>query len=180
MDVEISEFVLSPLCPWAGNCQLLLDQAAPNETFCEEEMKWCFYKTKPRYKTWKINTCKEWRWCHLDAGRGAQCTADSFWLDCCMWIESSLSLRAKQKDKWQSTTVEREGGITQLVLRWVASFRRGRCSKCLKPWRKGVDVGLVEFSSINLHYWNRSDETTAISHNTWCKLLQEKKNGGNF
>lgn len=34
------EFMLSPsqlLCPWAGSCHLLLDQAAPNETFCEEE-----------------------------------------------------------------------------------------------------------------------------------------------
>lgn len=59
-------------------------------------------------------------------------------LDSCMWIESSLSLRTKQKDKWQSTSLEREEGIAQLVLRWVVSFiRRGRCSKCLAPWRKG-------------------------------------------
>lgn len=37
------------------------------------------------------------------------------------------------------------------------------------------DVGLVEFSSIDLQYWNRSDETAAVSHNTWCKLPQGKK-----
>lgn len=53
MDVEKSELVLSPsqsLYPWARNCLLLLDQAAPNVTFCEEEKKWCCYKTELRYK----------------------------------------------------------------------------------------------------------------------------------
>lgn len=60
-------------------------------------------------------------------------------LENCVWMESSLSLRAKQKDKWQSTALGREGGIAQLVLRSLASFiRRGRCSKCLALWRKGV------------------------------------------
>lgn len=46
-------------------------------------------------------------------------------LDGCMWMESSLSLRAKQKDKWQSTAWEREGGIAQLVLRRVAASLGG-------------------------------------------------------
>lgn len=46
-------------------------------------------------------------------------------LDSCMWTASSLSLRAKQKNKWQSTALEREGGIAQLVLRWVAASLGG-------------------------------------------------------
>lgn len=41
-------------------------------------------------------------------------------------------------------------------------------------------LGLLEFSSIDLQYWNRSNETTVVSHNTWCKLPQEKKNGENI
>lgn len=35
---------------------------------------------------------------------------------------------------------------------------------------EGGDLGLLEFSSTDLQYWNRSNETTAVSQNTWCKL----------
>lgn len=41
-------------------------------------------------------------------------------------------------------------------------------------------LGLIEFSSIDLQYWKISDETAAVSLNTWYKLPHEKKNGENI
>lgn len=160
MAVEVSESMLSPsqsLCAWAGNCQLLLDKAAPNDTFCEEEKNGAVIKQNLVIRN------RKWVYAEDEGGviwaqaeeHSAQLINSG--LDSCMWIESSLSLRAKQKDKWQSTSLEREKGIAQLVLRWVASFiRRGRCSKCLAPWRKGwfrAGWGFLHWPSVLEQIW---------------------------
>lgn len=124
--MERSELVLSRsqsllLHLRAGNFQLLLDQVAPAENSVRKN---------------KINGAGVNR--NLSIIRKcvhARNGGDVIWiqaelqsthliltgLDRCMWIESSLSLKAEH-DKWPHTALERRGGIAELVLRLVASF----------------------------------------------------------
>lgn len=83
MDVEISELMLSPsqsLCPWAGNSQLLLDQAAPNVTFREEEKNGAVIKQNLDIRN------RKWVYAKNEGGviwaqaEETQCTTNSFCL----------------------------------------------------------------------------------------------------
>lgn len=83
MDMEISKLMFSPshsLCPWAGNCQLLLDQAAPNETFCEEIKNGAVIKQNLGIRN------RKWMYAKNEGGviwaqaEEAQCTTNSFCL----------------------------------------------------------------------------------------------------
>lgn len=136
MDVDISELVLSPSRVTLSLGWKLPTVVGPGSTKCD-----LLWGGKKNYAVIKQNFGIRIRKLIYAKNEGGvvwtQCTIHSG-LASCMWSKSSLSLRAKQKDKWQSTKLEREGRIAHLVLTWVASFiRRWRCSECLASWRKG-------------------------------------------
>lgn len=100
----------------AGNSQLLLDQVASTENFCEEKkingagvngnrsvIRKCVHARNGGYVIWIQAEKQSTHLIHTGVDR-------------CMWIESSVSLKAKH-DKWPCMALERKGGIAELVLR---------------------------------------------------------------